>query len=116
MALLVIAEPQAQFDAWRQLQSVDAAGGASAGQTQFVPGLRRVPCRSRTTAHGDSAPDLTHLMSRKSIAAGVLPNTLGNLAGWVANPQAIKPGSKMPNVPLSGQQLEAILDFLKTLT
>jgi cytochrome c oxidase subunit 2 len=55
-------------------------------------------------------------MSRGTIAAGALPNSVGNLGGWIANPQAIKPGAKMPIVPLSGPQLQAVLRYLETLT
>jgi cytochrome c oxidase subunit II len=68
-----------------------------------------------TFAGGVVGPDLTHLMSRTTIAAGMLPNTVGHLSGWVANPQFIKPGSEMPNLELSGPQLDAIRSYLLTL-
>ena len=45
----------------------------------------------------------------------MLPNTVGNLSGWIANPQGIKPGSKMPDLELSGPELEAIRSYLLTL-
>ncbi len=61
------------------------------------------------------APDLTHLMSRSTIAAGTLPNNPGNLSGWIANPQAIKPGTRMPTLYLSGPDLQDIRTFLATL-
>ncbi|GJG89637.1 cytochrome c oxidase polypeptide II [Gemmatimonadetes bacterium T265] len=68
-----------------------------------------------TNALGRVGPDLTHLASRRTIAAGVLPNTRGNLGGWVSNAQAIKPGNLMPTIPLSGPDLQALLAYLETL-
>ena len=68
-----------------------------------------------TGAGGTVAPDLTHLMSRRILAGGVLPNTVGNLAGWIANPQDVKPGTHMPTLYLSGPQLQGIISFLETL-
>jgi len=58
---------------------------------------------------------LTHLASRQTIAAGTLPNTRGNLAGWILDPQAIKPGVKMPPNRLSSADLQALLVYLETL-
>jgi cytochrome c oxidase subunit 2 len=46
----------------------------------------------------------------------MLPNTRGNLAGWIADPDGIKPGAKMPAVPLSGAELQSVLDYLSTLS
>ena len=116
MAHLVVAEPQSEFDTWRAAQTADASIPTSAsGLTQFV--LSCVECHTvrGTAAHGTRGPDLTHLMSRKTIAAGMLANTPGNMAGWIANPQGIKPDSKMPDIPLSGAELQAIVTFVETL-
>jgi cytochrome c oxidase subunit 2 len=68
-----------------------------------------------TPARGELGPDLTHLATRLTLAAATLPNTPGHRYGWVANPQAIKPGNKMPAVPLSRDQLDAIVRYLGTL-
>ena len=68
-----------------------------------------------TEAGGTVAPDLTHLMSRSIIAGGVVANTTGNLAGWIANPQSIKPGTLMPNLYLSGQEITNVTAYLETL-
>lgn len=65
--------------------------------------------------HGIVAPDLTHLMSRTSLAAGAAPNTVGGLSGWIANPQALKPGTRMPVTYLSGPQLSSVVAYLETL-
>ena len=54
-------------------------------------------------------------MERQTIAAGTLPNNTGNLAGWISNPQHVKPGSYMPQPEVSPAQLQRILAFLQTL-
>ena len=61
------------------------------------------------------APDLTHFASRSTIAAGTLPNTRGHLAGWIVDPQQIKPGNRMPPPGLSGEELQAVLAYLESL-
>src|SRR5699024_2526541 len=61
-----------------------------------------------TEAQGRAGPDLTHLASRGSLAAGTLPNTPGNLADWVTDPQAVKPGNAMPGTDLEGDELQAL--------
>jgi cytochrome c oxidase subunit 2 len=68
-----------------------------------------------TSASSYYGPDLTHLMSRRLIAAGVLPNSRGSLAGWVQSPQSTKPGAAMPDQKLTGQQLNDVVDYLETL-
>jgi len=117
MALLVVAEPQASFDAWRAHQTATAAPALGVtGEAVFVQNCGRCHTVRGTAATGMLGPDLTHLMSRSTIAAGMLSNSRGNLAGWIANPNGIKPGAKMPAVPLSGPQLQAVLTYLSTLT
>ncbi|HEX4298371.1 MAG TPA: cytochrome c oxidase subunit II [Devosia sp.] len=117
MALFVVAEPQAAFDGWRAQQAASAGATADAGdEAQFVQSCGKCHTVRGSPASGTRGPDLTHLMSRGTIAAGALPNSVGNLGGWIANPQAIKPGAKMPIVPLSGPQLQAVLRYLETLT
>jgi cytochrome c oxidase subunit 2 len=85
------------------------------GESGFV--FRCGACHSvrGTEAGGTVAPDLTHLMSRSTIAAGSLPNNVGNLSGWIADPQGIKPVNLMPNLYLSGPELQDIRTFLATL-
>jgi cytochrome c oxidase subunit 2 len=116
MALLVVAEPQAQFDAWRAAQGSEAAPpGDARGEAQFVLSCGECHTVRGTGANGKTAPDLTHVMSRATLAAGMLANNRGNLAGWIANPQSIKPGARMPAVPLSGRSFEAILNYVSGL-
>ncbi|BBA33932.1 cytochrome c oxidase, subunit II [Methylocaldum marinum] len=68
-----------------------------------------------TDAYGILGPDLTHLMSRRYIGAGLLPNTVGNLGGWIADAQTHKPGCFMPTMDLTGPELQAVLAYLQTL-
>ena len=68
-----------------------------------------------TPANGRVGPDLTHVASRKTIAAGSFPNTRGHLAGWILNPQVLKQGSRMPPTQLSSEELQALLAFLESL-
>jgi cytochrome c oxidase subunit 2 len=117
MALRVIAQQPADFRAWQQAQLADAPQPATAReqQGQHVFQSHCAACHSirGTDAGGRVGPDLSHLMSRRTLAAGVLDNTPGNLAGWIAHPQSIKPGSRMPDPVLSGAQLAALLTYLQ---
>jgi cytochrome c oxidase subunit 2 len=119
MALSVVAEAPKDFAAWRQGQLQAAAAPAPEplrrGEQVFV-----ASCGSCHTVRGSGAggilgPDLTHLMSRQTIAAGLLPNTPGNLAAWIADAQALKPGSRMPSLALSAPELSAVVGYLNTL-
>ena len=101
-----------------QLRAAAAAASAQArlGEQVFSGPLRRLPRGARHARPAASlGPDLTHLMSRRTLAAGTLPNTPGNLAGWIADPQAIKPGAQMPALDLSGPELSAVVAYLETL-
>jgi cytochrome c oxidase subunit 2 len=68
-----------------------------------------------TTAGGRVGPDLTHVASRHTLAAGTIPNVRGHLAGWILDPQKIKPGTKMPAVDLSTDELHAVVAYLRSL-
>jgi len=68
-----------------------------------------------TEAGSHLGPDLTHVGSRATIAAGSVPNSMGHLAGWIADPQGIKPGVKMPEQALSSDDLQALLEYLESL-
>lgn len=120
MALYVIAQPRHAFDAWwgRQLQPAASppAGLASEGAQVFE--TRCAVChsvRGLPGSQGKMGPDLTHLMSRRTIAAGTLTNNTANLAAWISNTQALKPGVDMPTESLNGPQLQALLAYMKTL-
>jgi cytochrome c oxidase subunit 2 len=122
MAFFVVAEAQDEFSAWLARQGTsDAApprGSAGDSGARVFLGAGCADCHTirGTAARGVAGPDLTHVGGRRTIAAGALPNTLGNLEGWIANPQAIKPGAKMPTLgTLDGTQLRAVAAYLETL-
>jgi len=68
-----------------------------------------------TNANGRFGPDLSHFMSRDTLAAGAAPNTPENLRLWLRNPGAIKPGSLMPAMQLSDEDVNAVADYLESL-
>jgi cytochrome c oxidase subunit II len=70
---------------------------------------------SGTAADGRFGPDLTHLMTRTTIAAGAAENTPANLRLWLQDPDAIKPGSLMPAMKLSDADLDAVVSYMETL-
>jgi cytochrome c oxidase subunit 2 len=119
MAFFVIAEPQADFDRWLQDQLNAAPAPASVALAQdqqiFVEHCGACHTVRGSMAGGSVAPDLTHLMSRQTLAAGTLENTPGALAAWIADPSALKPGTQMPDLYLSGPQLSAVTTYLETL-
>lgn len=119
MQFEVVAEPQEAYDQWVTAQR-KAAGAPTTSEATRGMALIEYRCglchRVRGTEAGAiSAPDLTHLMSRRTLAAGTLLNNPGNLVGWIQNPQNIKPGNLMPNQYLSAQQLSDALAYLETL-
>jgi cytochrome c oxidase subunit 2 len=120
MAFLLIAEPPAEFATWLARQRDTAMTPidslAKRGQEVFLTSTC-VMCHTiaGTPAGSRIGPDLTHLASRQTIAAGTLPNTRGYLAGWVLNPQAFKPGAKMPATQLDSADLQALLAYLESL-
>lgn len=120
MALVVVAQAPDEFARWLALQREPApvpseAGGLADRETFLQSGCVFCHTVRGTLAHGTAGPDLTHLATRLTLAAGELPNTPGNLYGWIANPQALKPGTKMPAVPLEAEELHAIVRYLQTL-
>jgi cytochrome c oxidase subunit 2 len=120
MAFLIVAEPPGEFASWLARQRDTAAtptdAQAQRGKEVFLASSC-VMCHaiSGTPAGSRIGPDLTHLAGRLTIAAGTLPNTRGNLAGWILDAQAIKPGVKMPPNRLSSADLQALLVYLETL-
>jgi len=68
-----------------------------------------------TPSIGKFGPDLTHVMSRQTLAAGVLTNTPGHLRAWVNDPQEIKPGCLMPSMKLTDHQLDQVVSYLESL-
>jgi cytochrome c oxidase subunit 2 len=120
MALYVIAQKGPAFRAWwgHQARDADAPPSQQAIRGQQVFETRCALChtvRGLAGSQGNLGPDLTHVMSRRTIAAGTLTNTPGNLAAWISDAPALKPGAAMPKENLDGPQLQDLLAYLKTL-
>lgn len=120
MAFLVVAEPPERFAAWLDRQRDTARTPtdpvAGRGREVFLASTC-VMCHAigGTPAGSRVGPNLTHLASRRTIAAGTLPNTRGHLAGWILDPQQIKPGARMPPNALTPGDLQALLAYLESL-
>lgn len=120
MSFFLVAESSQQFERWKQQQLKSAPEPDTdtkiRGQAVFLSNACVMCHTIRGTIAGSRVgPDLTHVASRQSIGAGTLPNNRGNLAGWIADPQHIKPGVRMPPNPLSPDDLNALLDYMETL-
>lgn len=119
MAFAIVAQPRTQYDAWAASQAADAPPAAEAderrGEAVFLAHCASCHTVRGTSANGEIGPDLTHLMSRGSLAAETLTNVRGNLAGWIVNPQNLKPGTTMPPNPLAAADLQLLLTWLGTL-
>jgi cytochrome c oxidase subunit 2 len=120
MAMYVFAQPPAAFRRWLANQEKPGAKPtsalAAAGEHFFVDG----PCASchairGTDADGDVGPDLTHVAGRTTLAALTIPNGPDQLREWITGNQHIKPGNQMPDFPLSGTQLDAVVAYLRGL-
>lgn len=118
MLLRVYVQTKNDFDLWveNQKRAAPQSGIAAEGQRLFES-TACVNCHTvrGTPAQGSFGPDLTHLMSRDTIAAGVAANTPENLRNWIRNPDLIKPGSLMPAMQLSDRELDAVTAYLETL-
>ena len=118
MNFLVVAEYPTRFGQWEQTE-VQAAGlptddRSERGRLVF----ERESCAGCHTIRGTSAagtlgPDLTHIGSRRTLGAATVPNTTGNLTGWIADAQSIKPGNKMPPIALDPDDLRALVHYLQ---
>ena len=118
MLLRVYVQSKDDFDLWirQQRQPAFVNDAVAQGQRIFET-TACINCHtvSGTVANGRFGPDLTHLMSRDTIAAGAAPNTPENLRLWIRNPNTIKPGSLMPAMELDEQELNALTAYLETL-
>jgi cytochrome c oxidase subunit II len=119
MGFEVVAESQEDFQRWREHQLQPAPAPQTDQQKR---GMELVVYRCGlchevrgTSAAAVVAPDLTHLMSRRTLAAGTLPNEVGTLGGWIEGAEQLKPGTLMPDQNLTGAQLTDTLAYLETL-
>jgi cytochrome c oxidase subunit 2 len=118
MLLRVYVDTPEQFDAWIKNQQQPAAqdSAVEAGKTAF----ERRACMnchtvSGTAATGRFGPDLSHLMSRATLASGAMDNTPANLRQWIKSPDTFKRGALMPAMQLSDEQLDQVTAYLETL-
>jgi cytochrome c oxidase subunit 2 len=118
MLLRVVAQEPGDFKKWASEQQNPVEENSQRGEAKAVFGsLSCVNCHmvNGTPAVGKFGPDLTHLMSRKTIGAGVLDNTAENLRAWVNDPQFAKPGCLMPSMKLTDRQLDQVVAYLEAL-
>jgi cytochrome c oxidase subunit 2 len=111
-----VVDSQSDFVAWMNAQASPAATKGGDGERVFLSNIC-VNCHAirGTAAAGTAGPDLTHVASRATIGAGVLPNDVAHMRAWLADPQRFKPGSLMPRVPLSDADLDALDAYLGSL-
>jgi len=120
MAFFVVAEPRERFEAWLRSQRGAAVAPSESlsarGKNVFIA-ARCVGCHAIDGVMDVApfGPNLTHLASRSTIAAGTVTNSLDHLTAWVLDPQAIKPGANMPRNPLSDADLQALIAYLGNL-
>lgn len=120
MIFYVVADARVAFARWmsqeRQPPVQPSDPTLQQGQQAFVTSACTA-CHTiqGTTANGRVGPDLTHFGSRVSIGAGAVPNTAGNLGGWIIDSQSIKPGNIMPPIQVAARQLQALIQYLESL-
>jgi cytochrome c oxidase subunit II len=120
MAMYVFVQPRAAFDAWLKNMSSHARTPASAQARAGERAFMHDQCASchqirGTPAQATVGPDLTHLATRSSLAAATIPNNPAKLAAWIKNPQAIKPGDRMPDLGLSNAEIQDLVAYLEGL-
>jgi cytochrome c oxidase subunit II len=121
MAFYVVADRPDAFRRWLAREAQPAAAPTDAflqrGRDAFFRGKCHDCHRVRgTPAQGADGPDLTHVGSRRSLAAGALRNHMGTMAGWIADPQGVKDGARMPKADAyTGQDLRALSAWLASL-
>jgi cytochrome c oxidase subunit 2 len=119
MTLLVVAHTQAEFDAWLARERLPASPPTdslrNAGAALFGRSCAYCHMVRGTGSLGKLGPDLTHFASRRMLAAGTLENSPEHLATWLLEPQRVKPGTRMPTVPLDAPELAAVVAYVAGL-
>jgi cytochrome c oxidase subunit 2 len=118
MLLRVYVDSPRQFDEWIQQQTAPAVTDAAVAEGRRIfETTACINCHSVSGTVGDGrfGPDLSHLMSRDTIASGAAPNTPENLKTWIQDPDSLKPGSLMPAMQLNDHDLDALTAYLETL-
>jgi cytochrome c oxidase subunit II len=120
MSLYVFAQPPAQFRAWLAAQGRPRRAPTTPAQRRGEQVFLSNQCASchtmrGTPARGDVGPDLTHVASRTTLASLTIPNTRAELAAWLADPQRVKPGNRMPTLHLRAADRRALVAYLESL-
>lgn len=121
MAMLVVAEPAADYERWREhlrAAAPDPATPDAATGQQIFMARQCAQCHTirGTEARGTVGPDLTHFAARRGLAANSFPNIRGPLAAWVTHAQSMKPLAQMPDLTvLTGQEEQALVTYLESL-
>jgi cytochrome c oxidase subunit II len=121
MGLLVVAQPEEEFEAWLAEQARPAAPPADDETARGRAIFSRADCHHCHTIRGGgqegpsqgTGPDLTHLSSRRTLGSVTVDNTTENLARWIANPHDLKPGVLMPPTLLQPEDLRALVRYLE---
>ena len=121
MRILVVAEEPSKFEEWERAQLQPGQAPTSDVATKGLALFQTSTCinchaiRGITGADAHVAPDLTHVASRRQLAAGIMENSPANMRRWLKNPQHIKPGALMPDYNFTGQELDQLAAYLETL-
>jgi len=120
MGIRVFVDSQDDYENWKAQQRTSALQPATTSQSMGELAFMSNPCASCHTIRGTSAggnvgPDLTHLASRSTIAAGTAQLNRGTLAAWITDPQGMKPGANMPTMKPAPEDLNSLLDYLTGL-
>lgn len=120
MALWVTAVPQDEYRRWIDANRMSSRAPSTPEERRGQEIFLQSPCPlchtvQGTPANGKTGPDLTHFASRRSIAAGTIPNRPGFLGGWILDAQHIKPGSQMPSMTLNEGELQPLIRYLESL-
>lgn len=119
MQFTVVAQMPEDYERWLEGQQEDAPEPESELAQEGERLFQEFICSNCHTVRGvseaavEAGPDLTHLASRSTLAARTLPNTQSQLANWITDPQGIKPGNNMPATPMTGEELDALIAFLR---
>jgi cytochrome c oxidase subunit 2 len=118
MLIRVVVQTPDEFERWAKAQQGSASQDTSVQEgrkTFFANSCVNCHTISGTSAQGTFGPDLSHLMSRETLAAGAAPNTPSSLRQWIHDPQSIKPGCLMPNMQLTDAEVDQVVAYLQTL-
>jgi cytochrome c oxidase subunit 2 len=113
MRMRVVVEDSVSFARWADAMSRPAPADSAGAMTLLISGCAACHSVAGTAAQGKVGPDLTNLGLRSTLAGGLIENTPENLAGWLRNPDSVKPGALMPDLNLDEDRIDALVRFLE---